>query len=214
MTMRIPFNPNARPSAGVVMEWTTTSTILSQLRDRQNDAAWSRLVERFRAPIIAFAHKAGASQTDAEDVAQETLVEFAESFRLGRFDPSRGRLSRWIFGIAFNQILRLRQSNARREAKAVSGMDTGFWHDVMDEDRAHELWELEWEQAVLEQCIARARKEFTADVMSAFEGAVADHRSAAEVAADLGVSTKTIYNAKHRVLTRIRAIRAEIEEIG
>ncbi len=194
-------------------DWVTTTTLLAHLSDHSDGAAWRRLVDRFHEPVRRFAERTGVQSHDADDIAQEAILEFASAYRDGRYDRTKGRLSRWLFGIAWNHVLRYRQSAARLNAKVVSGMGTDFWHDVADQNNAENVWEREWEEAVLRRCMQRVRSEFAPDIVQAFEAAVADARPAAEVAAELHLSVKAIYNAKHRVLTRIRTLRAEIEEI-
>jgi len=193
-------------------EWATTTTILQNLREYSNDDAWRRLVERFRPPIARFAERSGALPADADDVAQETLTAFAEAFRSGRYDPARGRLSQWLFGIAYKQVLRQRQSSARENAKRAVGGSSALMSHIPDEKSAEDVWNIEWERAVMQACMTRAQNEFEPETIRAFEAAVRDGRSAAEVADELGVPVKRIYNAKHRVLTRLRELRSELED--
>src|SRR5262245_20228354 len=140
----------------VEAEWITTSTILGGLRDFADRAAWERFVERFRAPIVRLARGQGLALADAEDVAQETLLAFADGFRAGRYDVETGRLSRWLFGIAYRQILRVRD---RRAPAAVQSDDSSIGlHAIADVAEATRSWDVEWERAILEQCLARARR--------------------------------------------------------
>lgn len=71
------------------MERSTTATVLDRLRDVNDQSAWGSFVERFRAPIIGFSRRMGRSPADAEDVAQETLLAFLESYpKFRRCDDS------------------------------------------------------------------------------------------------------------------------------
>ncbi len=195
------------------MEWITTSTILRNMCD-DDDAAWQQFVARFQRPISSFARGVGLSAVDAEDVAQETLLAFVEGFRNGKYDPAKGRLSRWLFGIAHRQILRERRCGARREATVPSPTGPGtFWGNVPDKREPSNVWDAEWEQSLMRECIERARREFEPQTFRAFELAVQGTGSATEVAQELGVPVKTVYNAKHRVLKRIRELREQLEEL-
>ena len=196
------------------MDWLTTSTILEDLRDFKNETAWQQLGARFRRPIVHFALRLGVPAADAEDVAQETLLAFAEAYRKGRYNRASGRLSRWLFGIAYKQILRQRRVDARRSAKLAGRQpDTAFWDQVPDEQSASGLWDREWERFLWTHCVERARYEFQPQTFQAFEWAVRGDRSADDTARDLAVSVKVVYNAKHRVLKRIRELRTELEEV-
>ena len=196
-----------------MVDWLTTTTILEGLRDDDN-GAWRRFVERFRRPVVSFIRGAGLSSADAEDVAQETLIAFADAYRNGQYNRTQGRLSRWLFGIAYRQILRERQRGARQGAKMAPQVGgTSFWASVPDEESAAESWEREWEQALLGECLEQAQREFQSETFRAFELAVRDNRPASEAARELNVSVKSIYNAKHRVLKRIRELREELEGV-
>lgn len=195
-------------------EWITTSTILSKLRDYDDRGAWERFVARFRGPIVHLALGQGMKSADAEDVAQETLLAFADGFRAGRFDASKGRLSRWLFGIAYRQILRSREARGRRSAVGVPADETANQlADLPDEAQATRSWDLEWERAILAQCLARARSEVEPRTFRAFELAALENRDAGAVAAELSIDVKAVYNAKHRLLKRVRELRESMERV-
>lgn len=194
------------------MEWITTSTILTDLADFTNRQAWERFVHRFRDPIGRFGRQMGLSEADAEEAAQDTLLAFAESFRNGQYDRAKGRLSRWLFGIAYRQLLARRRSAFRRRSVALQTEESGFLDQIPGEADAQQWWEQEWEQAMLELCLHRVRQEVEPPTMRAFELVMRGGRTPAEAAKELGIPTKAVYNAKFRVLKRLRALRREIEE--
>lgn len=185
------------------MDWKTTSSILQGLRNQDDAALWARFVDRFRSPVVRFARSVGVSETSAEDVAQETLLAFVQHYRDGRYDRSRGRLSHWLFGIAYRQALAHRRRDGRRESALPDS--------EVPESLASDLWERHWERSLAQTCVERARTEFDPTIFAAFESIVHAGRTPAETAVELGVSVKAVYNAKHRVVSRIRQIRADLE---
>ena len=196
-----------------MIDWITTSTVLHELRDFTNSAAWDRFVSRFRAPVVAFARSIGLADGDADDVAQDTLITFAEGFRAGRYDPTRGKLSQWLFGIAYRTSLNHRRMAGKRAA--LTAKDAGDVAEIpMDEATAAVTWDREWAQALLEQCVQQVRREVEPTTFRAFEMVVRENRPAAKVADELGVNIKLVYNAKHRVLKRIRELRDELEQVS
>lgn len=197
-------------SRNAPVDWVTTTTILAGLSARENDA-WAHFASRFRQPILAFARKLGLSEVDAEDVVQETLLAFAEQFGAGQYDASKGRLSKWLFGIAYRQAQNHRRQLARH---ARVQPPNGGLSDVIDEQFTTQTWDEQWERAVLDQCLARVRNEVDADTYRAFELVTFDEKSPAEAANILGSPIKMVYNAKHRVLKRIRELRQSIEEVA
>jgi RNA polymerase sigma factor (sigma-70 family) len=195
-------------------EWITTSTILWGLRDFEDRGAWQRFVERFRAPIVRLAQGQGLKPADAEDVAQETLLAFADGFRAGRYDVEKGRLSRWLFGIAYRQMSRARDASNRRSAAGQVDESTSDVHAIADEDEVTRSWDVEWERAILEQCLAQARREVHPQTFRAFELVALENRAAAQAAEELAIDVKAVYNAKHRLLKRIRELRESMEQLS
>jgi RNA polymerase sigma-70 factor (ECF subfamily) len=80
---------------------------------RGDEAAFARLYAAYQGPIYRYAlHMCGAPAAD--DVVQETFLALLHG---ERFDPGRGTVSAYLFGIARHHILR-RIAAAQREAPA------------------------------------------------------------------------------------------------
>ena len=186
------------------MEWATTATFLRRLHTSNSEPVWNRLVVRFRRPIVSFARRLGLSEPDAEDVAQDTLLTFSVNYRKGRYDVSKGRLSSWLFGIAFRQIHVARRKLARREFQIDRSDTTSFWSNLPERQSRNGFESDDWEHAILKKCLDRVCREVQPATYRAFEMVVLEQRDPSEAAADLHTSIKAIYNAKHRVLKRIR----------
>ncbi len=147
----------------------------------------------------------GLDRSDADDVAQETLLAFAGRYRNGDYDRSKGRLSHWLFGIAYRQALNARRRLARREAQFPRG--TASLSAFPDKRIVVQVWEERWDDAILRECLKRIRWEVEPTTLRAFERVVRDQRTPTETAMELGITVKSVYNAKHRILKRIRELR-------
>lgn len=190
------------------MDWITTSTILRELRCSPDGDAWAQLVRRFRPPIVRFARSLGHTPDDAEDVAQETLAAFAKAYCAGQYDPEKGRLNQWLFGIAFRQSRRARRLNPQ-----TVPLDDDDEVPEPESAAASAVWDREWEQTILAECFRRVRQEVEPQTFRIFELVVLESKPAAEVGQLLGLPATVIYNSKHRVITRLRRHRAMLESI-
>lgn len=82
------------------------------LRDGKTDA-WQALFDAYAERVWrGVARLLGGSSAEVPDVVQETMLAAARS--AGRFDPARGSLWAWLWGIAHNQAaLHLRKQEQR-----------------------------------------------------------------------------------------------------
>jgi RNA polymerase sigma-70 factor (ECF subfamily) len=191
------------------MAWVTTTLLLEQLADG-DEQAWAQVVERFREPVMRFARKLAVPDSDAEDVAQETLVTFLGDYRRGRYQRERGRLSTWLFSIAVQKI-RGRHRAADRLKLEVSAMTT-VMSALPDDDELRATWDAQWERHVFEHCLRQVRAELKPATVRAFELVALEQRSPAEAAAATELSVNSVYVAKHRVLRRIQELREQYED--
>ena len=142
------------------MEWVTTTQILEQLKSQPQAPAWEQLYQSFYKVIVNFARKMGLSAPDAEDAAQEAMIEFVKAFRAGKYDRQKGRLSHWLFGIARLTIRNYIRRRPHEPVIADNNSGTSFLNQIEDENASHHTWTVEWQQIILERCLQRARVDF------------------------------------------------------
>lgn len=196
-------------------EWVTTSTVLQRLGDFQDRDAWGSFAKRFRAPVVTFAAQRGLSATDAEDVAQETLIAFASAYKAGQYDREKGRLSAWLFGIANRRVENLRRKNrVADERQNPVAQETGFWNDVPGDEAVGKAWDEVWERSLMEQAVRQVRKEFQPSTFRVFEMIVLEKREVEEASAELRLTRNAVYVARHRVMARMRELLIELEAVG
>lgn len=69
-----------------------------------DEAAFLLLYRRTQGPVFRFAMQMSGSRTIAEDVTQEVFLALARDG--SRFDPAKGSLQSYLFGMTRNQVLR------------------------------------------------------------------------------------------------------------
>ncbi|MCK6482529.1 MAG: sigma-70 family RNA polymerase sigma factor [Phycisphaerae bacterium] len=180
----------------------TTTVLLERLFDPDDQAVWQEFDARFRPVIEGLARRVGLSPVDAADVTQETLVFFVRDYRAGKYDRGRGRLRAWVLGIARHQISELmRRRASRRESRGQSAII-----DLSDEDQLNRYWEQECRQAMLCRAMRSMAEEgrIHPRTLEAFRRTVIEQRPPDEVAAEMGLTVRSVYLAKHRCLARLR----------
>jgi RNA polymerase sigma-70 factor (ECF subfamily) len=75
--------------------------LLRQL-SRGSEAAWSEFYARYQARVYRFALQMTGSRPLAEEAVQETFLALLD--RAVRFDPGKGTLAGYLFGIARNKV--------------------------------------------------------------------------------------------------------------
>jgi RNA polymerase sigma-70 factor (ECF subfamily) len=89
---------------------------------RGDEAAFSALYRRWQAGIYRYALRMSGSPSVAEDVTQDVFMALMEDG--GRYDPGRGPLSSYMYGIARNKVLR-RLERERGYVPLVVAADDG-----------------------------------------------------------------------------------------
>jgi len=96
--------------------------LLRQLT-KGNQAAFNICYERYQGPIYRFAWHMSGTQSSAEEVTQEVFLRLIGNPR--KFDPAKGTLAGYLFGIA---------RNVMRSQAANNGFDVPLEDESLEED--------------------------------------------------------------------------------
>ncbi len=190
----------------------TNTELLVGLQDPQNSGAWNQFFDRYQKLLISFGRRLGLNETDAEDAAQEALVAFAAAYREGKYDRTKGRLRTWLSGIATNKIrdVQRRRRSTVQLPDSEEGQDP--FQELPDQSTMDEVWDEEWKQSVLKACLQEVRQHVEPRTMQAFELFVFQDWPAERVAEHLKISVDSVFQAKTRILKRMRKVREYMEQ--
>lgn len=177
------------------MAWSTSTGLLYRLSQGE-DAAWRLVTSTFREPIFRFCRHMGLPAADADDATQQTMLCFVERYRAGRYDRRRGRLSKWLFGIARNRVLAADRSRSRRSAQLQ-----------LYRIECESVWDREFEPTMARLCLDRMLREFGPRKYWIFHRYVMDKQPSDLVAAEFGISAEAVRMTKHRALARLKELR-------
>jgi RNA polymerase sigma-70 factor, ECF subfamily len=183
---------------------TISSTLLDQVRARE-PAAWQRLVELYGPVVYGWCRQLGVNQSDSADVVQEVFSTVAADIGNFRRDRPGDTFGGWL-----RTITRHRVTDHFRHVRAQPGADGGTTAyqrlrnvaDLPDDSTMTPLTESRsWYSR---RFLDVVRAEFEPKTWDAFWRTVVDGQSPAEVAAAMGLSLPAVYQAKSRVLRRLR----------
>ena len=183
----------------------TPVSLLERLRLRPDPASWRRLVDLYTPLIRDWLRRHGLQEPDAEDLVQEVLQVLVRELPNFRHDLRRGAFRRWLRTVTVNRLRtfwRARQARPR----AAGGSDFAKVLDQLadPDSQLSRLWDQEHDRHVARRLLELIEPEFEPTTWRAFRGLVLEHKSTAEVAAELGISANAARIAKSRVLSRFR----------
>jgi len=192
----------------------TNTELLDGLRHVDNHIVWQQFVDRYRPMVERYAMRKGMVEADAQDAAQQTLIEFCTAYQNGKYDRTQGGLRGWLFGIARNQIRNLGRKNLRKGRQVLDETnETGFFNRIADDDDPEKVWDEEWRKAILRECLQEIRRSVDEKSVTAFELFAWQGWSAQDVASHLDITPNAVFIAKHRILRRIREMQSQMGDI-
>lgn len=188
----------------------TSSSLLRRVRQQDPDA-WRRLVRLYGPLVYLWARQCGLQADDAADVLQETFVAVAQGVQTFRREQPGDTFRGWLWTITRNKI---RDHFRRRQGEAVAKGGTDGQEQLLQLPDPPEPSSGPCADAgsqTAHAALELIRAEFEERTWQAFWQTAVDGRKAAEVAEELGMTLRAVYQAKYRVLRRIRQ---ELADLG
>lgn len=181
----------------------TRPSLLMRIRDHADAAAWSEFVGIYGPVVYGYCRRRDMQDSDAADVTQEVLLQVSKSIRSFEYAPERGRFRGWLGAVTASKINRLVRKLPRGRANdAAAGPPESLPEDATGD--VDPVWIDEFDAEILRVALERIRPQFEPLTWRAFELVWIEDRPAPEVARELGRPTYTVYQAKSRVLARLR----------
>ena len=192
----------------------TRQSLLSRLRDCEDQEGWREFFETYWRLIYKVAREAGLNEAQSQDVVQTTFIYLTRRMPKFRYDRTRGSFKAWLLRVTRSRISVLRRGPGAREV-ALTGLDeddANIWESIPDPstDALDEIWQREWEQNIIQAALWRIRVKASAKQLLIFELAALRGTPLNQVARTLEVSLMQVYLARHRVG---KLFKAEVERL-
>jgi RNA polymerase sigma-70 factor (ECF subfamily) len=176
----------------------TSTSLLERFQQAAGPEAWARFVRLYTPLLFYWARKLGLRDADAADLVQDVFTILVQKLPTFQYDSQKG-FRNWLRTVLLNKW----RNSLRRKANAPNAGPEGL-SEVADPQDPKELVEAEYRQHLLSHALELMKSEFPVKTWKACWEHVVLGRSAAEVAAELGIVVGTVYVAKARVLSRVR----------
>ncbi|MGD9690234.1 MAG: RNA polymerase sigma factor [Phycisphaerales bacterium] len=189
----------------------TRSTLLSRLRDTDDQASWREFEARYRELIIRFCRARGGQLADAEDIAQAVFASLVRALPGFTYDRQRGRFRDYLFRC----VRAAASEHARAAARAGTPLEFApASRDAETADpQAATIWEREWMAHHYRLALAELERTFDASSVAVLRQSLSG-QSPAAIAEALGLTPDAVYKARQRVRARVEEIiaRQVVEE--
>jgi RNA polymerase sigma factor (sigma-70 family) len=182
----------------------TRRSLVDRLANWDDQRRWQEFFDTYWKLIYSAARKSGLTDTEAQEVVQETVITVAKKIDKLKYDPAIGSFKGWLLQITrwriADQFRKREPGNAKRphsqDDRLTATIERVADSRIVDLDA---VWEAEWKENLFEAAIARVKKKVEPKQFQIFDCYVRKEWPAQKVAERLGVNVGQVYLARHRV---------------
>lgn len=210
----------------------TRPSLLNRLKTGDDTASWQEFYRVYGKLVRDFTIQAGLTDTEADEVVQETAIAMARHLPEFHYDPKVCRFKTWLLNQTSwrikDQFKKRRQVGVHASACAQRADLPGtLKRELQRDDTARTatvervpdpaainldaLFEAEWRKNLLATALERLKRKFSLKQIQMFDLNVLKEWPAADVARSLGVSLANVYVTKHRIATALKKEMARLE---
>ena len=183
----------------------TQPSIFSRLRASPESTEWETFCDRYSPVVFSVALAHGLGEADARDTVQEVMLRFYRNMGQFRYDPARGRFRNYLYTMTLN-VVRAQLAERARRAVPLDPAHLYAAHNPKD------VWDREWRSNELRTGLRAVADEVEPKTFQAFQLSVLEEWPTEKVARFLGLSRQSVYQAKSRVIRKLRAHLADAED--
>ncbi len=203
--------PSAAGESRTPAEHPTVSSMLLCEVQRMDPVAWSRLVDTFGGIVYRWCRTSGVGENDAADVVQDVFASVARGIGGFQRQKDHGSFRSWLATITRNRV---RDHFRHQAAHQFPAGGTDAWRALEQHPDPLEstICGDSAQNSVVRRVLESVQAEFEPSTWNAFWQTTIENRSAADVAQATGLAVASVYQAKSRVLRRLRQRLAELPE--
>jgi RNA polymerase sigma-70 factor (ECF subfamily) len=209
----------------------TRHSLLARLKDWGDQTSWQDFFDTYWQLIYNVAVKAGLTDTEAQEVVQETVIAVARKIPEFKTDPARGSFSAWLMRLTRWRIT----DQLRRRGKVgvpacppdqeIQGtLKRGLQRDdtAMTDTMARiadpagvaleSVWQEEWEKHLMTAALEQVKRQVSPRQYQMFDLHMLQKLSVVETAHTVQASAASVYMAKYRISRLVRRELTKLEK--
>ena len=204
----------------------TRPSLLGRVKSGVDSESWNEFYRIYAKLVHDFAVQAGLTDTEADDVVQETFIGISRHLPEYRYDPKVCRFKTWLLNQTSWRIkdqLRKKRREIGGEGVLPGNKGVGPSEDTSRTatinrvpDPAPEdlevLFETQWRKNLFVAALERVKERFSLKQFQIFDLLVVKEWSPAQVAKSLGVSLANVYVVRHRISAAVKRETRRLEQ--
>jgi RNA polymerase sigma factor (sigma-70 family) len=199
----------------------TRQSLLSRLKDSQDQEGWREFFELYWRLIYNVARRAGITDAEAQDVVQTTFIYLSRRMPNFHYDRTRGSFKSWLRVVTRSRINVYCRTEKDKFLRDPLPQETAEELERMEAvpdpaaDALDEIWQHEWEENLVKTAFRRLRSKVSSQQLLIFRMCMSSELPLGQVAKKLGVNVAQVYLARHRVgklfKAEVQRLRKEME---
>jgi RNA polymerase sigma factor (sigma-70 family) len=187
----------------------TRPSLLNRLKSG-DDESWQDFYRIYGKLVRDFAIQAGLTNTEADEVVQETAIAMARHLPEYRYDPKVCRFKTWLLNQTSwrikDQFKKRKKETAQNHSSDCGNEETATINRVPDMAATDldAVFESQWRKNLFDVAVDRVKTRFSLKQFQIFDLLVVREWPAATVAQSLGVSLANVYVTRHRISSAIK----------
>ncbi len=181
----------------------TRQSLLSRLKNWDDQGSWRQFFDAYWKLIYSAALRSGLTESEAQDVVQETIISVAKKMQSFEYQTDGGSFRGWLLTLTRWRILDQFRKRRRLEVTQVLETPTGTEEPREIADPAslqlEAVWDQEWEQNLAAAALERVKRQLNPKQVLVFDLLVNKQWPVKKISAKLGLNLAQVYYAKYKV---------------
>ena len=180
----------------------TRSSLIQRLKATINGESWEEFFHTYWELIYNVARRAGLSESDAQDIVQETILKVHNSLDRFEYNRKRGTFKGWLRTVTRSRLNDFFKKQQRRPALNQPLEEAADELQNLEDPEGPEIekiWDEEWNRNLIQAALSRTKKLSSPKQFQIFKCHYIDEWTVRETCRTLGVNAAQVYMAKQRV---------------